>query len=301
MTKTTPTALRNTPSAAQLSDNEAISVAQALVRLSAESHNLNAQDVEDIAQDAILDALGRNGSGGLTEAVLLNAVTQAIEIEMSRRTGTRSEDLQALAALDELIGLEQSILERDLTDDEWHDLARSVRSGWEATTQLPSAGFAWRPVGFVGDPHGVPHEGHRVVSLNDPQVSAEAHRVEALPLADGSEDWLEDELDAGLLTLDQARQKAWNHFSADNGVPRTPDRMVGMKTTEAAVEDVRTRGGVIAVASSLLERGAEPDWGDPLFTPWPFADEAGRRRIAELLAGTVASSLKDCGNQQSTP
>ena len=77
---------------------------------------------------------------------------------------------------------------------------------------------------------------------------------------------------------------AWNHFSEGFDVPRVPDRLVGMAATRAARESVLARGGVVAVASALLAPGADPDWGDPLFTPWPFADQAKRARIAKLLA-----------------
>ena len=286
MTKTTPNTQRNTPAAARLNAKETLSTAQTQARQFAESCGLTAEDVEDIAQDAILHVLSRNGFGSMSAAVLRDAVGQAIEGEMSRRASRRSEDSDARDVLLELIELEQSILERDLTPDEQLDLANSVRNGWPEGAVPPSANFAPRPWTSGVNHHGASDGGPRFLSLSVPETEAEADACmfETFVPVDESEDWLEDELDDGFVTLSQVRKMAWNHFSEGFDVPRVPDRLVGMAATRAARESVHRRGGVVAVASALLAAGTDPDWGDPLFTPWPFADPANRGRIAQLLA-----------------
>lgn len=282
MTKTTPTTQWNTPAAAHLTAKETLSAAQAQARQFTESCNLTAEDVEDIAQDAILELL-RRGSTSWTAEASRNAVHGAIDSEMSQRFGRHPEDAQIMAALEELVILEQLVLERDLTDPELNDLARDVRRNWVDQAERPTVEFAGGSGSALQYPEAVADHGDQVLSLSDPAIAAEAGRVAASMPADEGEGWWPDEFAAEMVAVAHARRSVWNHFSTSLEVPDSPSALVGMLACRSVFRSVRERGGVVAVANAVLACGAQADWADPLFAPWPFADEAKLRRIAQVL------------------
>ena len=266
----------------QLNLNEAIATIQSQVGLNAGSLILTAEDVEDIAQDAILELL-RGGSTSWTAEASHNAVHGAIDSEMSRRFGRHPEDAQIMAALEELVILEQLVLGRDLTDSELNDLARDVCRNRVDQVERPTVESAGRSGSALQYPEAAADHGDQVLSLSDPAIAAEAGRVAAPMPADEGEGWWPDEFAAEMVTVANAQQSVWNHFSASLEVPLSPWALVGMLECQSVFRSVRERGGVVAVANAVLACGAQADWADPLFAPWPFADESKLRRIAEVL------------------
>ena len=120
--------------------------------------------------------------------------------------------------------------------------------------------------------------------MSSASVARAARAREASVETPVEEDWLEDELDAGLITVEEARAQIFNHLSAGFGVPRAPEGLVSADGADFARLDVAEHGGVVAVARSILSGVDRGDWANPLFTPWPFSSVPQREAIVEFLS-----------------
>lgn len=77
--------------------------------------------------------------------------------------------------------------------------------------------------------------------------------------------------------------KGWNHFALGMGTSTVPQGFNQPDVSLKSIESVRERGGVVAVASTVLADGGRDALDDALFQPWPCAGLLMRRRIAEVL------------------
>jgi hypothetical protein len=251
-----------------LTDEELFSQAHMLARISSRKAGLNAWEIEDVAQEVLLEVLStrsRNGKaigGGLLRVASRAQVSRLVD---THRNHTDSTALRRWKLEVERLEGERR---RHLTRTELDELADAIRRAWHDPRHRPTRGF---------------HNEAREVSFDDLGPDFEHPTVESF-VAEGGDagHTLADKVESGEASRPNARRQLWNALASDFGTPQSVPCSVSESRSRAHALKIRDASEVAARFTSGLATASEVE---SLFAPFGLGlTESQRMTIAGVLS-----------------
>jgi hypothetical protein len=257
-----------------LSGAEAIAVARMMAGRA--GRQLNKQDLEDVAQDAITSILTSVKHGtvvSLTPGLITAAIRNSVVHRQLVNSGLRHEDASAIKKLESRVTISEQDLGRHLSEADLDALAQNIRETWKDQRHKPSAGFHRRitVLEMAGD---VEDEALRI-------PADEQHNMERTTAGD-----LASQVENGDLSTANAKRKLWNALATDWDVPQAEGNI---RPAEAErIKAAMRLGGGVAEALDTYWAGMSSTATSALFAPFGEINAESRVRVFTVLAARPA-------------
>lgn len=268
-----------------ISAADALIVAQYHARLV--THGGNYQDVEDVAQQAIVYALEMGKRPEVTPGILATMAKTARAHQAYALAGLRHEDVKGRDQVNAAVSAIEEFERREVSEREREAIADLTRDTWEQPRHKPRIGFEkhFRNVALEENfdaVEAVPAE---------PSISADDQRTPGHQLA--------DQVEAGTLSRAEAYLKVWDAFADEFDLPGARANSLDEKTAatfEALVVD--PVGTAKAVAAGVAHPSVRTAFLAPLRRAGTSSDQRPGR--SDRLPTRPRSAPVDSGSSRRT-
>jgi DNA-directed RNA polymerase specialized sigma24 family protein len=250
----------------RISAADALIVAQYHARLV--THAGNWQDVEDVAQDAIVSVLTNSRKPAMTPGLLATTARTARAHQTYALAGLRHEDVAGRNDLNAAVEAAEMFEHRIVSAAERAEMAAMTRDTWKDVRHKPRIGFEQR---F----RNVPLED----SFDDAEAIPSAEPVEAERHTAGHA--LVDAVESGKLSRDKAYLHVWDAFAAEAALPVCARASLDSASAAGAKRAVGEPAGT---AKAIVAGVAAPHARAAFFAPFGDLDDRQRANLVTAIA-----------------